>query len=378
MSRRYLYDGTVVDPARHGGLLETPWDHMVNRKSQTDTDLLRRIVRLEHELRHVKKTTSALKAGYREAFDNAGAGIAHVDVSGQFLDANARFCEMINISRSDIQTIKFTDVTYPDDLLENIEQLERLLNGEIAGYRLEKRYVRTDGKVFWADLNVSAVRDRDGRPLRLVSIITDITQQKVEKEHLVLLMGEASHRTKNLICVVRSIIRHSANDAVSVNDLENVLLDRIAGLAAAQDALLAAANKRADIRDLVGSQLAVFIDPNSRQIVFDGPDLSFSPVVTRAVGMALHELATNSCKYGALSSAAGQIVINWTADYSQQAFHMSWQESGGPRVAAPTHRGFGQRVMVDLVETSTGGNVDLDFDPAGARWSLVAPLTVLC
>lgn len=69
--------------------------------------------------------------------------------------------------------------------------------------------------------------------------------------------------------------------------------------------------------------------------------------------------------------------MSWSTDYSRQVFHMTWQESGGPRVAAPKHRGFGQRVIVELVEGSTGGRVDLDFDPAGVRWSLVAPLTVL-
>lgn len=353
---------------------------MVNSKSQMDAELQRRIMRLKGKLRHFKTEAARLNAGYagyREAFDNAGAGIAQVDVSGKLLEANARFCEMINISKSDVPTIKFTDITYPDDLVRNLEQLERLLRGEISGYRLEKRYVRTDGKVFWADLSVSAIRDPNGRPLRLVSIITDITRQRMEKEHLVLLMGEASHRTKNLLCVIRSIIRYSAIDATSVGELETLLLDRVTALGAVQDALLITANKRAHIRDLVQSQLAAFIDPNSTQIVFEGPDLAFSPAASRAIGMALHELATNSCKYGALASPAGRIAMSWSTDYSRQVFHMTWQESGGPRVAAPKHRGFGQRVIVELVEASTGGRVDLDFDPAGVRWSLAAPLTVL-
>ena len=129
------------------------------------------------------------------------------------------------------------------------------------------------------------------------------------------------------------------------------------------------------VRALVERQLAVFRGANDPRIRLEGTHFVIGPDATRAIGMALHELATNACKYGALSSASGGVAIAWGAN--DQQFWMSWREHGGPPVAQPTRAGFGRRVIENMVAMSTDGKVALKLQPEGIEWRLREPLSTV-
>ncbi len=127
--------------------------------------------------------------------------------------------------------------------------------------------------------------------------------------------------------------------------------------------------------ELLRSQLTPFADQIGNRILLDGPDMALNPTATRAVGMAVHELATNAAKYGALKEDAGTIRISWSAEPNAiPGFRMSWTEAGGPAVTQPLRTGFGSKVTRQMVESGTRGVVTIDFAPGGLTWHLAAPL----
>ena len=197
----------------------------------------------------------------------------------------------------------------------------------------------------------------------------DITERKEreEKEHL--LMREINHRAKNMLSVVASIAHQTA--ARNPEDFVERFSDRIQALSANQDLLVRNEWKGVEIEDLVRAQLAPFADLIGSRIVARGPKLRVKAAGAQAIGLALHELATNAGKYGALSTDTGRVDICWATD--GDIFTMSWVERDGPPVSAPSRQGFGTIVMEAMAESSLEGKVDLDYSPSGLTWRLTCP-----
>ena len=147
--------------------------------------------------------------------------------------------------------------------------------------------------------------------------------------------------------------------------------ERIRALAASQDLLVKNEWKGADLEELVRSQLAHFKDLIGTRIELQGPSLFVSAPAAQAIGMALHELATNAAKYGALSAADGHVKIQWSpsaTEAGQKFFAMSWRESGGPPVSAPSRKGFGSTVISRMATESLDAKVKLGFPVTGLTW----------
>jgi len=199
--------------------------------------------------------------------------------------------------------------------------------------------------------------------------VQDITERKEreEKEHL--LMREINHRAKNMLSVVDAIAHQTATR--SPEDFIERFSERIQALSANQDLLVRNEWNGVEIADLVRAQLAHFADLIGSRIAVQGPKLRLNPASAQAVGLALHELATNAGKYGALSTDAGRVDVRWGTD--GDALAMSWIEREGPPVSAPRRRGFGTIVMEAMAERSVDGKVDLDYAPSGLTWRLTCP-----
>ena len=132
--------------------------------------------------------------------------------------------------------------------------------------------------------------------------------------------------------------------------------------------------KGVSIEDLARAQLSGFSDLMGNRIMFDGPHLRLLPAAAQAIGMALHELATNASKYGSLSTPSGRIVLTWNMSNDQaDEFSMTWMESGGPEVAAPSRNGFGQKVIIDMAQASLNGKATIEYHPTGVVWTLQSP-----
>jgi two-component sensor histidine kinase len=147
--------------------------------------------------------------------------------------------------------------------------------------------------------------------------------------------------------------------------------ERIQALSANQDLLVRNEWNGVEIADLVRVQLAHFADLIGSRIAMHGPKLRLNPASAQAIGLALHELATNAGKYGALSADRGRVHISWGID--ADTLTMSWTERDGPSVSAPKRRGFGTIVMEAMAERSVGGRVDLDYASSGLTWRLTCP-----
>jgi two-component sensor histidine kinase len=202
-----------------------------------------------------------------------------------------------------------------------------------------------------------------------IGTVADITQRKEREERERLLMREVSHRAKNMLSVVDAIAHQTATR--NPEDFMERFSERIQALAASQDLLIRSEWHGVEVEDLVCAQLAPFADLIGSRIGVHGPRGRLKAAGAQAIGLALHELATNAGKYGALSTETGRVDICWAID--GDTFSISWVERDGPPVSAPQRRGFGTIVMEVMVERSVNGTVDLVYAPAGVTWRLTCP-----
>ncbi len=239
-------------------------------------------------------------------------------------------------------------------------------------YAIEYRVRQKRGEVHWVEARGLAHFEGAGRERRAVSIVgtvQDTTERKEREERERLLVREMNHRVKNILRVVDAIAHLTT--AENPEDFVERFSDRIRALSANQDLLFRNEWKGVDVEDLVRAQLSHFADLIGSRIIVDGPKLRFHTVGAQAVGLAIHELATNAGKYGALSADTGQVNVRW--EVAGGTFTMSWTEREGPPVSAPERRGCGTTVTKAMAERSVNGAVDLDYAPSGLTWRLTCP-----
>ncbi|MGA7324232.1 MAG: sensor histidine kinase [Rhodomicrobium sp.] len=185
-------------------------------------------------------------------------------------------------------------------------------------------------------------------------------------------MREVNHRSKNMLAVVQAIARRTV--ATNPGEFIERFGERVRALAASQDLLIESGWRGVDLHELVVSQLSHLKDLVDSRIELRGQPLQISASSAQVIGMAVHELATNAVKYGALSNASGRIDVCWCLEPGGGAgerFVMSWRESGGPVVAeSPERRGFGSTVLCQVARESLDAEVKLDFAPSGLVWRL--------
>ena len=204
----------------------------------------------------------------------------------------------------------------------------------------------------------------------VVCYFYDMTDRVRNEEQIRLLLNEVNHRSKNLLAVVQAVAQHSARDQEPVS-YATKLTQRIQSLAANQDLLVRNQWHDIDLGDLAKSQLAPFAGLFNTRIFMAGPEVLLSPSAGQAIGMALHELATNAAKFGALSTETGTVHLTWTVGAEpERLFMISWTEQSGPLVVAPPKLGFGHKVLKQILEASVNGKVDVDYRPSGLFWKL--------
>ena len=227
----------------------------------------------------------------------------------------------------------------------------------------------------WVHKRVSLLRDAAGKPTSIIALVTDITERKRYEEQIKLLMSELNHRSKNLLALVLAIARQTV--ATSADDFIDRFQERILALSASQDLLVRNKWKGVRLDKLARSQLAHFNDLIGTRIKICGPALLVSAFAAQTLGMALHELATNAGKYGALSTERGSVEVTWRVENTEglgDTFLISWRESGGPIVKAPDRSGFGSTVIGQMAEISLNATVDLDYASSGLVWRLQSPI----
>ncbi len=197
---------------------------------------------------------------------------------------------------------------------------------------------------------------------------TAVAARKDADQRLRLVMREVNHRSKNLLTVIQSIARQTA--ASSPHDFLRRFADRLEALSGSQDLLVKSEWKGVDLAELVRSQLGPYRGLLDGRIRANGPRIDLTAAAAQTIGMALHELATNAAKYGALSNDTGTVSIDWVIEPAAGAFTMTWAERGGPPPAPPTDKGFGSTVTGRMVELGLEAKVTADFATDGLVWSM--------
>jgi two-component sensor histidine kinase len=235
-------------------------------------------------------------------------------------------------------------------------------------YETEFRIRRPDGEVRWCVGTAAATLDEDGRVVRVSGVTIDVTERKHAEERQNLLVREVDHRAKNALALAQSIVRLTRAD--NVKTYVNAVEGRINALARVHTILSLSSWQGAEMSRLLNEELAPY--SMSDRIRLTGAEVHLQPATAQTLALALHELVTNSAKYGALSALAGQLSIDWKVD--NETLALTWEERGGPEVREPTSRGFGTRSLMASVESQLGGQAVFDWQAEGLVCRLQVPL----
>ncbi|WP_347303067.1 CHASE domain-containing protein [Croceibacterium sp. TMG7-5b_MA50] len=218
----------------------------------------------------------------------------------------------------------------------------------------------------------------------LVQLVRLLTRQALEDEARLAwfeeqssirmsLTRELNHRVKNTLANVLSIIALTRRRATELNDFADGLDGRIRALSATHDLLTQSEWGTTPVRAVVEAELLPYADASDHEIDLAGPDIALAPNEALSLGLAMHELATNAAKYGALSRAGGKVRVHWRL-VADALIRIDWQESGGPPVAQRRNRGFGSDLIERIVAAELKNPVKLTFDPAGVQCMLTIPV----
>jgi PAS domain S-box-containing protein len=231
------------------------------------------------------------------------------------------------------------------------------------------------GDVRWYDLHVEPLRDVTGAITGLIGAAIDVTTRKEDEAHLRLLMRELTHRSKNLLAVIQAMARQTARHTNSTALFLEQFDSRLQALAASHDVLIEEGWHGASLGELVGLQLQRLFDSVIDQIAVDGPTVLLKPEAAQALGFALHELAVNAKKFGALSVPGGRVTISWrrVPQPEGDGVDLRWAERNGPAVSAPAHRRFGTMIIERHLAHAINGTVVLSFPPEGVVCDIHIP-----
>jgi PAS domain S-box-containing protein len=247
---------------------------------------------------------------------------------------------------------------------------EVLQKGEPRDWELR---IDTGVAVRWYDFHIEPMRDVSGSLIGVTGAAVDITEQKEGEAHLRLLMRELTHRSKNLLAVIQAMARQTARHAGSIQTFLERFSARVQALARSHDLLVQESWHGASLKELVHSQLGHYLDRGPDRILIEGPDIRLKPEAAQSLGLALHELAANAAKYGALSRSGGRVEIRWRPCSNGGGFELLWRESKGPKVSVPKHRGFGSMVIEYNLTRALDAEVHLDFAAEGLTCRVAVP-----
>ena len=232
---------------------------------------------------------------------------------------------------------------------EEREILTRIRRGERIDH-FETVRQRKDGGLIVVSLTVSPVKNAEGQIVGASKIARDITEQKRSQEQIATLAREAEHRSKNLLATVQATVRLSQSE--TPDGLKRAIEGRIQSLANVHSLFVQTRWIGADLSTIATQELAPYSEKDRRHVRIDGPPVLLEPDVAQTVAITLHELATNAAKYGALAVPDGEVELKWHD--ADGRLNLRWTESNGPKVREPAHKGFGGRVIEQMIAQRSG------------------------
>lgn len=289
---------------------------------------------------------------------------------------NDSFLRMTGYSREEVLAQSFISLLARGVEPDVVKEVADAFSGADCCPKIH--YRRKDDSEFWATMFVSPVRDEEGAIVQHFVSLVDETEHWEERARSKMLIDELNHRVKNTLSTVQSIVSQAMRLQSDPQVIRESIESRIFALSRSHDLLTRVNWASAGLHDLVDIALEPFRVAVGRteRFVMEGENILLPPKATLALGIALHELATNAVKYGAFSNERGTLTIAWAIETSASGdrLHLTWRESGGPAVAAPTRKGFGSQVLERGLAHELEGLVHLDYRVEGVVCTIEIPV----
>jgi len=317
-----------------------------------------------------RQAADDLRARMASIVESSDDAIISKDLNGRIVSWNKGAERLFGYLAEEAIGKPITMLIPEGHLDEETHILSRIRRGErIQHYETVRQ--RKDGSLIDISLTVSPIENSQGQVIGASKIARDIGDRRRADEHKTLLIHELNHRVKNTLATVQSLAMQSLRDGQTGGreDFEG----RLIALSRAHDILTDENWQGAWLQDVARQAMAPFGASESR-IRLQGPAVRLTPKQSLAISMALHELATNAAKYGALSTEAGRVGIVWTVDHEPALLQLTWTEEGGPAVKQPKKQGFGSRLISRSLANELSGAAELEFRPGGIVCSISTPI----
>ncbi|CAN5627924.1 hypothetical protein BH23PSE1_BH23PSE1_04490 [soil metagenome] len=317
----------------------------------------------------------ASEARLRLILDSATEyAIVTIDREGRIVSWNSGAERLLGHSEAEVLGQSADIFFTPEDVAARApeaEMAEVRRHGRAAN---ERWHQRKDESRFWGSgvmLPVESERDD-----LFIKIFRDRTNERLSEERRQLLVNELNHRVKNTLATVQAIAAQSFRGDAAEAHAKQSFTFRLRALASAHDVLTRESWERAELRQIVATALEPFQPGTGERLAIDGPIFYVAPKGAVSLAMALHELATNAAKYGALSNEAGRVEIRWKVAGApgRERFRFLWRERNGPAVAPPAHRGFGTRMIERILASEFEGEARIVFPASGVECRIDAPV----
>lgn len=334
----------------------------LRNQEQERTEALARIADSETRLR------LALNAGDLGSWE-------YTPSTGAFITTPA--CRA-NFGREPDAPFSYADLVasiHPEDRAQQAQAVAKAVSTR-SDLHVEYRAIWPDGSEHWIRIS-GRVRVDAGERLSMVGVSQDITERKLAEERQGILLHELNHRVKNTLATVQSIASMTRRSAQQGDPAAwDAFMGRLQGLAKTHDLLTASQWQGSSLSDVLSNELEPYQDSTRQRIRLRGPKVRLQPSAVLALGLAVHELATNATKYGSLSAPDGKVNVMWavTPSLNPPVLIVEWVESGGPRVMPPERQGFGTKLIQRGLAQQLGGEIKLDFRPDGIRCVITFPL----
>lgn len=325
-------------------------------------------MRSEEDRRRAEQSSRLLAS----IIENTSDAIISRDLDGAITSWNRGAARIYGYAAEEMIGRSLTDLIPPDRREHEEAVLARIRRGEAPEpYETVRR--RKDGKLIDVFVTVSPVCDDAGNVIGASKIARDITERKQAQARQELLTQEIHHRTKNLFAVVHSVVARSFAGKETVPEAEEAVLNRLHALAQTHAMLIEKDWQGAELGDVVGTEMSPYAD----RVSVTGPRVVLSAKAAQNFALAIHELATNAAKHGALSNGTGRIGIQWQVDEPAGVLIFRWDERGGPAVRLPTRKGFGSAVLEHVMADYFREAPHMNFDPGGVKYEVRCALNAV-
>ena len=366
-----LEEGLLIPFHIKGEALGTIWVVAHDTSRRFDAEDLRVMTNLGTFAASAYQTLLSLNATQRIAsiVESSDDAIVSKDLNGVIINWNQGAERIFGYTAEEVVGKSITILIPPDRHDEEPSILERIRRGERVEH-FETVRMRKHGSRVDISLTISPVKNAEGKIIGASKIARDITERKRSEAQIAILAREAEHRAKNVLATVQATVHLTQSD--TPEGLKQAIEGRIQALANVHRLFVESRWEGADLHGLAQEELAAYSPGRETRVQIDGPSVLLEPNAAQAIAVILHELATNAAKYGALSVPNGQVRTEWSHEQNGQLV-LRWTEKGGPPVEPPTRRGFGARVMENMVRGQFKGELKFDWHPEGLACEIVLP-----